>query len=333
MKINLGVVGAGIASRELHLPALRKLSDLFTVVAVNSRTRKKAEEFAGIVGGDVRVFDSYEEMLSSDSVDAVVLAVPISLNPKMIMAARRANKPVICEKPVAASVKEAVPLLRLPGSSPVYIAENYRHIEVYEKAAELLKEGRIGIPLAFSWLKWVDFGQDNKYVQTKWRQTPEHVGGFISDGGVHDVAALRKTLGDVEEVSGFTKKSLDYLGAENCVVFNMTLENGVIGNYSVVYGAASPLNRFEIVGTDGLMLVDKDGATIEIFAADREKIFVNKTDGFIEEFRDFYNVVEGEKNSLGTVGEALLDLATIEAGLVSAVEKRVVAVDSLLEES
>ncbi|MBN2253351.1 MAG: gfo/Idh/MocA family oxidoreductase, partial [Kosmotogaceae bacterium] len=66
---------------------------------------------------------------------------------------------------------------------------------------------------------------------------------------------------------------------------------------------------------------------------DREKIFVNKTDGFTEEFKDFYNVVKGEKNSLGAVGEAISDLATIEAGLVSAVEKRVVAVDSLLEES
>ncbi|MBN2219852.1 MAG: Gfo/Idh/MocA family oxidoreductase [Kosmotogaceae bacterium] len=333
MKVNLGIVGAGIASRELHLPALRKLTELFKITAVNSRTRKKAEEFAEIVGGDVEVFDSYEEMLNSDVVDAVVLAVPIALNPEMIEAARNANKPVICEKPVAATTKEAIPLLRLHGDTPIYIAENYRHIEVYKKAETLINEGRLGKPLAFSWLKWVDFGQDNKYVQTKWRQTPQHIGGFISDGGVHDVAALRKILGNVEEVSGFSERNFDYLGAENSVVFNMTLGSNVIGNYSVVYGAPASLNRFEIVCADGIVQVDKDNATLEIYSSDREKLFVNKTDGFAEEFTDFHRVIEGQVNSLGTIEEAVMDLATIEAGLISAKEKRVVKVDSLLNES
>jgi predicted dehydrogenase len=333
MNIRLGVVGAGIASRELHLPALMELKDLFTITAVNSRTRKKAEEFADLVGGKIKVFDSYEEILYSDDVDAIVLAVPIALNPEMIVAARTAEKPVICEKPIAASVKEGLSLLNLPGNSPVYIAENYRHIEVYTKASEFVREGRIGKPIIFSWLKWVDFGLDNKYVQTKWRQAPKHVGGFISDGGVHDIAALRKILGNVREVSGFSEKNLDYLGAENSVVFNMTLGEGVIGNYSVVYGAPATLNRLEIVGTEGLLRVDKDEATIEIEAHGREKFYANNSDGFVEEFTDFYRVIKGQKNSLGSIREAILDLATVEAGLISANEKRVVIVDSLIVES
>ena len=81
----------------------------------------------------LRSFDSYEEMLNSDVVDAVVLAVPIALNPQMIEAARKANKPVICEKPVAATTKEAIRLLHLPGNTPIYIAENYRHIGGLQK--------------------------------------------------------------------------------------------------------------------------------------------------------------------------------------------------------
>ena len=74
-KVRLGIVGAGIASRELHLPALRKLADLYEITAVNSRTVEKAEDFARLVGTNPRIFSSYDDMLGSGEIDAVALAV------------------------------------------------------------------------------------------------------------------------------------------------------------------------------------------------------------------------------------------------------------------
>lgn len=330
-KVRLGIVGAGIASRELHLPALRKLEDIFTISAVTSRTRKKAEEFSNLVGNDPEVFDTFEEMLRSGAVDAVALAVPIALNPVMIKSAVEASIPVICEKPLAPSTSSALNLLNLPTDVPVYIAENYRHIEVYRKAAELVKEGAIGDPLIFNWRKWVDFGIENKYVQTKWRRDPSHVGGFISDGGVHDVAALRMILGEVLQISGFSKQSHDYTGAEDTIVFNMKLENGTLGNYSVFYGSPIAKNRLEIVGSKEALTIDKAMATLNISGKYKEEFLVNKTEGFIEEFRDFYRVLNGQANKLGNVHEAFKDLATVEAGLVSARENRIITVKAFID--
>ena len=83
-KVRLGIVGAGSASRELHLPALRKLDELYEITAVNSRTVEKAEDFARLVGTNPRIFSSYDDMLGSGEIDAVALAVPIFLNPGMI---------------------------------------------------------------------------------------------------------------------------------------------------------------------------------------------------------------------------------------------------------
>jgi predicted dehydrogenase len=44
----------------------------------------------------------------------------------------------------------------------------------------------------------------NKYFHTTWRQTPAYQGGFVLDGGVHDVALLRMILGEVAQVSAHT---------------------------------------------------------------------------------------------------------------------------------
>ncbi|HNR78824.1 MAG TPA: Gfo/Idh/MocA family oxidoreductase [Mesotoga infera] len=329
-KVRLGIVGAGIASRELHLPALRKLDELYEITAVNSRTVEKAEDFARLVGTNPRIFRSYDDMLGSGEIDAVVLAVPISLNPGMIKRAVEAKVPVICEKPVAPNISAATEMLALSREAMVYIAENYRHIPVYREAAKMVSQGKIGRPVVFSWQKWVAFGRDNKYVQTAWRQSPKHIGGFISDGGVHDMAALRAVLGEVLEVSGFSARNFDFLGAEDTAIFNIRLESGVAGDYSVFYGSPVARNRLDIVGDEAMISIDKDMAELTISGNRKERILVNKSDGFVEEFRDFYRVLNGQKNVLGSVLEALKDLAIVEAGLLSSKERKIVGVGGLL---
>ena len=49
--INLGIIGTGIAARDLHWPALKQLTDQFTITTVCNRTRAKAVTYAEIIGG------------------------------------------------------------------------------------------------------------------------------------------------------------------------------------------------------------------------------------------------------------------------------------------
>jgi predicted dehydrogenase len=331
VKIRLGIVGAGIASRDLHLPALKRLEDLFEITAINSRTEKKALAFAALLDNPPRVFESYAEMLSSSTIDAVVLAVPIVLNPEMILTAAKAGIPVICEKPVAPTLNAALELKGLKTNPVVYIAENYRHIKVFRKAAEIIRSGRIGRPVAFLWQKRVNFNKDNKYVQTRWRQKPEHIGGFISDGGVHDIAVLRLILGEVFEVNCFAVQNFDYLGDIDTITLNLKLENGTVGNYSVLYGSPVARNQLEVVGTDGAVSISKEMSTIDITGRDPEHMIVDISEGFEEEFRDFHAVLKGQENRFGSVQEAIRDLAVIEAGLISARESRNIIIADLLD--
>ena len=99
-RIKIGIIGTGIAARDLHLKPLQELSDRFEIVALCNRTRSKAEDFSKLVGGNPRITTDYHELLSWPEVEAVDIALPIVLNEPVTIDALRAGKHVFLEKPI-----------------------------------------------------------------------------------------------------------------------------------------------------------------------------------------------------------------------------------------
>lgn len=308
--VKLGIVGCGIAMRELHYPALSELRDLFSVVGVTSRTRESAETCAELFGTESY---AYDELLRR--VEAVDIAVPTHLNRGLIEKALDAGVHVICEKPIAESVETGERIVEIAGrAKPVlYIAENYRHYTAYTKARELLKE--IGEPEFVLYSRFQCMERNFKYAGTEWRKEPKHVGGFLSDGGVHDVAAMRMVVGDVKGVRAFASTVRSYLGSYDTMAASLLFENGLIGNYSVSYGLSGE-DLFVISGTEGRMRIDKKALRIEKNGGEKE-IRIGEEDTYKKELIDFYEVLNGKKNRLGSPEEALKDLRVIEEAVKS----------------
>ena len=109
-KIKLGIIGCGIATKELHWPALQKLKDKFEITMVCNHTEPKAKDFARIVGGVPYVLD-YRELLQNSNVEAVDIILPIHLNYQVTKDALEAGKHVIVEKPIAANLEQAKEML------------------------------------------------------------------------------------------------------------------------------------------------------------------------------------------------------------------------------
>src|SRR6056297_3151998 len=100
-KIKLGIVGCGIAAKELHLPPIKELKDKYEITALHNRTRSKAELLADEIDGQPAIFDSYEKMLEEGTIDAIDLALPTVLNQDFIVKAVDRKIPIICEKPIS----------------------------------------------------------------------------------------------------------------------------------------------------------------------------------------------------------------------------------------
>ncbi|KNY28711.1 Gfo/Idh/MocA family protein [Pseudobacteroides cellulosolvens] len=108
--VKLGILGCGIAAKDLHWPALKQMKEKFEIVTVCNHTEEKAKEFAQMVG-NVPYLTDYKQILANPEIEAVSILLPIHLNHQVTKEALEAGKHVIVEKPIAANMKEAEDML------------------------------------------------------------------------------------------------------------------------------------------------------------------------------------------------------------------------------
>ncbi|MGC8612151.1 MAG: Gfo/Idh/MocA family protein [Athalassotoga sp.] len=307
-KLKLGIIGSGIAVKELHLPALKTLNTLYEIKAISSRNIDHAKSLANECGSDVVAFDDPSKMTDIEVVD---IAIPVNLNYDMIKIAFENGWDVICEKPIAENTHSARRILELYEKYPqriLYIAESHRHDPAIKVIKDHLSE--IG-NIAFFDYRLVIPTKDSKYAKTEWRKHPAHVGGFLSDGGVHHVAFLNAIFGKYLSVGGFTKQISDFTDAYDTMIMNIKYEKA-FGTYSVTYAPDYRENEFSIYGFLGFLKM-KDSKVTVVKGNDIKEYPIPPANFFVEEFKDFYNcVVNRQKPVLGDPYLAFTDLEMIE---------------------
>ncbi len=308
-KLRLGIIGSGIAVKELHLPALRTLDTLYEIRSISSKNIDHATSFARECGKDVTAFDDPSKMKDIDVVD---IAIPVNLNYDMIRLAFEKGWDAICEKPIAENTQSARKILELHEKYPqriLYIAESHRHDPAIKMIKDHLSE--LG-DVAFFDYKLVLPTKESKYAKTEWRKHPAHVGGFLSDGGVHHVAFLNAIFGKYLSVNGFAKKVSNFTDAYDTMIMSIKYENGIFGTYSVTYAPDYGENEFSIYGSERSLKLKNSQLTISK-SNDVKKFAVPSSNFFAEEFKDFYNcVVNRQKPILGDPYLAFTDLEMIE---------------------
>jgi len=148
MALRIGVLGAARIAREF-VAGVRP-SRRVTVVSVASRDRSRAEAFARALEIE-RWHGSYEEMLADDGIDAVYLALPNGLHGTWAIAAARAGKHVLCEKPLASHEIEGRAMFAAAAECETVLMEAfpYQHQHQTRQLLQLVKNGAIGEVRAF----------------------------------------------------------------------------------------------------------------------------------------------------------------------------------------
>ncbi|WP_052436766.1 Gfo/Idh/MocA family protein [Georgenia sp. SUBG003] len=141
--IRWGVLGAARIARKAVIPAIRR-AGAGEVLAVASASGK-AEAFAAELEIP-RAYGGYDELLADPDVDAVYIALPNAAHAEWIVAAARAGKHVLCEKPVVLSTAELDDVEDACATAGVQLAEAfmYRHHPQLQRLRELLDAGTIG---------------------------------------------------------------------------------------------------------------------------------------------------------------------------------------------
>ena len=162
------------------------------------------------------------------------------------------------------------------------------------------------------------------------RQNPEHQGGFLLDGGIHFVAALRLLLSAVSvsitHVAAFTSLIRPNLQPVDTVNATMHLDNGSSGTFSISYGTEFA-NDFEIqvVTDEGAVTLTPTRVTVITKDDDGNEEALTKdfqaNSGVIREVAVFAKGIEaGKVDPRGSPEEALMDLKVVQAMLESGEE-------------
>ena len=141
-QVGVGIVGSQFIA-EIHAEALKQVSGA-NLIAVASPTEERVTAFAERF--DIDWFLDYHELLQMDEIDIVSLCIPNYLHCEATVAAARAGKHVICEKPLCMNLEEADRMIAACAEAGVKLmyAEELCFTPKYVRAKQLVDEGALG---------------------------------------------------------------------------------------------------------------------------------------------------------------------------------------------
>ena len=196
----VGIIGVGFGA-QVHVPGFR--SEGWDVAAICSRNRDKAAKAAA--EADVAgVYTDPMELIRRDDLSAVSIITPPGAHHALAVAALRAGKHVLCEKPFALDVRQAREMASVAEESrrTAMIAHEFRHTPQRAYIKQLLDEGYIGTVRLCTIELFLD-----RYVTAAprpftWLARKADGGGLLGALGSHYIDGLRHWFGEVTSVAG-----------------------------------------------------------------------------------------------------------------------------------
>jgi len=247
-ELRWGILSTAAIGRRKVVPAIQRARRC-QVVAVGSRDADTARAYADQLG-ITTVHDSYAAVLADPDVDAVYIPLPNHLHAEWAIAAARAGKHVLCEKPLALNAREAEQIVAACRQAGVVLAEAfmYRLHPTWVAIRELVASGRIGRLMAIQ--SWFGYFNDD----------PANIRNIVAAGGgaLYDVGCycvnLSRMLFDAEptRVSGAIVR--DPVGGTDVLTSAILEFDHGIASFTCSTRAEND-QRVEIYGTKGRISV------------------------------------------------------------------------------
>ncbi|MHB9031064.1 MAG: Gfo/Idh/MocA family protein [Candidatus Latescibacterota bacterium] len=254
-RLRWGLIGCGDIARKRVAPALRDTPDA-EFVGVSRARAELAEAFAREY--DARKwYGTAEELIADPEIEAVYIATPVDLHAGQTIAAARAGKHVLCEKPMALSPEDCDRMIAACRETGVKLGiAYYRHFyPVIARTKDLLASGEIGIP-AFAQINAFEYYNPSPDDPRYWFMKKERSGGGpMFDFGCHRIETLLNLLGSVREVKSMLGNTAFVREMEDTASALFRFESGAQGCLTVTHASFLAQDTLDIFGTEGALRV------------------------------------------------------------------------------
>jgi predicted dehydrogenase len=230
------------------------------LVSICGREREALEEARARLGWAEATTD-WREQVADDRVGLFVNGGPNAFHAEPTIAAARAGKHVLCEKPLALSAGEAHTMWRAAEDAGVVHATgfNYRFVPAVRLARELVQSGELGEIVHFRARYLQSWGWDAP--PDDWHFDPSVAGtGALGDLGAHSIDLARHLVGEIRSVSAMVRTFVPGRRVDDSFVATVEFDNGATGTLEASRLARGRINHnaFELNGTKGSVAYDQE---------------------------------------------------------------------------
>lgn len=245
-KIGAGVIGFGGWAQK-HALFYRKADDaeLLAVSALSEESRKKAMEDFG-----VDTYADFKDLIVRKDIEVVSVVVPNYLHADITIAALRAGKHVLVEKPMALSTAECERMIKAAREAKRKLAVGHelRLSSTMERIKEFIDEGKIGEAKSCFITMW---RPPWRAGSRSWRRKKELCGGLVFEEPVHHLDFLCWCLGVPKEVYAVANSTTTLFDFEDNLFVCTRHVNDVIGSISFSMAGFGYHYSIEVTGTEG----------------------------------------------------------------------------------
>lgn len=252
--VRLGIIGLGNIGRfHAQTVAAGKVSRCELTAIASSQAD------AGRLFPHATIFPTWEALMRSGGVDAVLVATPHWQHPHIGMQAFDAGLHVVSEKPIAAHKADAERFIAAHRDHPELVFAGmfqFRAESHYRQMRQWIQDGHLGELVRVSWINTDWFRPDAYYASSEWRATWRgEGGGVLINQCLHNLDTLQWLVGMPARVQGFCKLGRFHdIEVEDDVTAYLEWANGATGTFVSSTGEVPGTNRLEISGTRGRLL-------------------------------------------------------------------------------
>jgi Predicted dehydrogenases and related proteins len=313
-KLNVGLIGYGFMGRA-HSNAFRKVSNFFdleyqpVLKAVCARDLAKVKAFAAKWGFESSETD-WRKLIHRDDIDVVDIACPNDMHKDIAIAAAKAGKMILCEKPLSMDGPEGLKMVQAVEKAgvPNMVWYNYRRVPAVTLAKQLIDEGRLGRIFHYrakflqDWTISKDLPQGGAGL---WRLDVKVAGsGVTGDLLAHCIDTAVWLNGSVDKVNAMTETfvkerkhnltgKVEKVGIDDACAFLARFKNGSLATFESTRYARGhkALYTFEINGEHASIFWD-------LHDLHRLQYFEHKDEGRVRGWRSIH-VTDGDHPYMG----------------------------------
>jgi predicted dehydrogenase len=266
-RLRVGIIGVGWGAL-VQVPAFRAVPE-YDVVALCARTLDSVSAAGARTGIDDLSTD-WESFVRRDDLDVISVATPTALHLDQVVAALRAGKHVLCEKPQALTDADAAQMLAVAEETGLAHAVCFENRWSPEKLAtrDLIADGYLGTPFSARVDAAVDFWHPSHRLQSEWMYRLDQGGGYLLGLAAHDLDYLCWLFGEPAAVCADVRTTVPTrerpdgtvldIDADDSASVLVRMSSGVHATLTVsaVTLHAGARYRFEATGSGGTLAID-----------------------------------------------------------------------------